>query len=490
MDRKIGPQRSLLVLVLGTAIALLASGCGGATSSSPGSLAPTGAVLTSAPPSGPETVVIDTDVGADDLLAMTFLLSRGDPDVAAITVSGTGLAHCGPGSRTVQNLVNELMREPIPVACGRETALGNGTPFPDDWRQAADGGFGLKLAGASGTPQGKAVDILREAITTATGPVTLLTLGPLTNVADLFQASPDVVGRLSRIVAMAGAVDVDGNVSIANEPTAMEWNLYADPVAADVVLRSGVPMTFVALDATKDVPVTEAFGSHLETDTAAGGASIADELWRRNAYAIGLDSFWDPLAAVTVVDPSPVTLEEATISVTTSGKEAGRTVRDVAGTNVTLATAADPAAFETVLLAGLRSSGPRRTPLTVAGSLMTEWDGTTCRFWLKGGGEAGTYELTGTTTTTVEMVVSLVRLNDGVSQQDVLDWVDHHSEATEPPDHLVTYVGQTNPATATASTTSLVDLVAGTYVAGCVPLVNGQWDGEVRPTLDEPAVLR
>jgi purine nucleosidase len=109
-----------------------------------------------------------------------------------------------------------------------------------------------------------AIDLL--ATTLRQGGVTLLTLGPLTNVAESFRADPALAGQVTSIVVMGGALDVPGNVSGEGiEPSTAEWNMYVDPTAAAEVVASGAPIVLVGLDATSQLPIT---GDFLELSRA------------------------------------------------------------------------------------------------------------------------------------------------------------------------------------------------------------------------------
>src|SRR5512144_2201583 len=100
---------------------------------------------TATPFSGtPRPVIVDTDMAPDDWMAILYLLQRQDISVQAITVAGTGEAHCGPGVRNALGLAALAGQPNIPVACGRETPLQGSHAFPDDWRAGADAVLGLR----------------------------------------------------------------------------------------------------------------------------------------------------------------------------------------------------------------------------------------------------------------------------------------------------------------------------------------------------------
>ena len=136
------------------------------------------------------------------------------------------------------------------VTCGREEPLAGSHAFPAEWREAADSQFGLSLERKPVTLlKEDAPELIRSSARSLDRPVTIVALGPLTNLAEALQGDQDLASRIERIVAMGGAVDVPGNVSLEadeSNPLPAEWNIYADPTAADAVLGSGVPVTLVS----------------------------------------------------------------------------------------------------------------------------------------------------------------------------------------------------------------------------------------------------
>src|SRR6266542_6394897 len=93
----------------------------------------------------PKPVVFDTDMAHEDMFAALFLLSHPNVDVRAITVSGTGETHCGPGVAHALGLVKVSGHKDIPVACGRETPLQGDHEFPAEWRQSVDNAYGVEI---------------------------------------------------------------------------------------------------------------------------------------------------------------------------------------------------------------------------------------------------------------------------------------------------------------------------------------------------------
>lgn len=319
-------------------------------------------------------VVVDTDLSTDDVVALLYLAQRDDVDLRAVTVSGTGVVHCPPGARHVLELLAAAGRPGVPVACGRADPLAGYNQFPAEWRSGADDFFGLPLLPTTkrADPRG-AVELLRQAIGSAPRKATLLSLAPFTDVALLLRDA-DTRSQLTRIVAMGGAVGVPGNIGPGHERA--EYNVWIDPVAAQQVVASGVPLTLVPLDATNDVPVTAMFADTLaRRHYASPAASLAWELFTRTGMYDGRQYFWDGLAAAALTEPQLLTIEEKRLRVQ---PDSGRVVETTDGSPVRVAVAGDRKRFETSLLRTLVGA-PVPTPKQSAGGGFV-YDGTTASY--------------------------------------------------------------------------------------------------------------
>ncbi|MEK7786307.1 MAG: nucleoside hydrolase [Chloroflexota bacterium] len=324
-------------------ISLMLAACGGAAPSRPTPTPFTGA---------PRPVIIDTDMATDDWLAILYLLNRPDIAIEAITVTGAGEAHCGPGVKNALGLIALAGQPNIPVVCGRETPLQGNHAFPAEWREGVDSLNGLTLPdNPNPASTDSAVELLTTTVQSSPEKMTLLTLGPLTNVAEALQATPELKDNIEMIVIMGGAVEAPGNVGDAS-PTA-EWNIYVDPHAANAVLQSGAPITLVPLDATNNAPVTMDFYNRLKADRATPEAKFVFEALTQNLGFLqsGGYYFWDPLAAAILADESLATFESKTlIIVEEEGPESGRTVTSGDGVPVRVAVSADAKRFEQIFL--------------------------------------------------------------------------------------------------------------------------------------------
>ena len=276
-----------------------------------------------------------------------------------------------------RSLVTMLREDAITVACGRGSPMGEAEPFPTEWRAAADAGSGLRLCSRRGScrisrASSQVLVELATAEAAAGRPLTLLTLGPLTNLAAALELDATLPEKV-RVVSMLGAVGrvprERGNARVGGHGRVDNARL--DPTAVRLVLEAGFDLTLVPLDATNRVPLTSELHASLEADHAAGPADVVFELWSQNPYMVqGGFYLWDPLAAAAVRDPSIVTTRAATLRVEEgAGPDGGRLVEDPTGATVTIATAADRERFEALLLERLRLGPPREDPFTPIGTV-------------------------------------------------------------------------------------------------------------------------
>jgi purine nucleosidase len=221
--------------------------------------------------------------------------------VEAITVVAGNV----PLDQAVQNALYTVERagSGVPVYAGLSRAEHNAQHV-----HGLDGmgDIGLDVRGRTAA-HGDAVDVLVDAIRARPGELTLVTLGPLTNVAAAFERAPDVAAKLDRLVMMGGTSDAVGNVS----PVA-EFNIWADPESAAAVFRSGAPITMVGWDisrkyavfAADDAAELRALGplGELSVDIQRTLVEFALEHTRLAGFDLP-----DPIAMAVALDPAVAT---------------------------------------------------------------------------------------------------------------------------------------------------------------------------------------
>lgn len=215
-------------------------------------------------------IIIDTDPGQDDAVALLLALAAPEElDVLAITTVAGNV----PLPLTTINALKtvELAGRPeVPVHAGCDRPLRRELVTAEyvHGRTGLDGAD-LPEPSISPAPQHAVDRIIELAMSHPPGSITLCPLGPLTNVATALLRQPEIAGRIAEIVLMGGGFFEGGNTTAA-----AEFNVYVDPHAADVVFRSGVPITVMPLDVTHKALILP---RHLERFAALGtpvGAAV------------------------------------------------------------------------------------------------------------------------------------------------------------------------------------------------------------------------
>ena len=253
--------------------------------------------------------LIDTDTASDDAVAMCMALRHPDIDVVGFTVVAGNV----PLDQAVQNALYtvELCGATTPVYAGASEPLARDLETAQNVHgQDGMGDIGLDLQGR--TPaEGWAPQFIVDTIRAYPGEITLVAIGPLTNVAIALLWAPDIAEKVDRVVIMGGTGEHGpGNVS----PTA-EFNFWVDPEAVRVALRSGMPVELVGWDiSTTSAVVTEQRRDELRALQSELADFSMDIQATLQAYAFEetrLDGpdFPDPIAVAHAIDPAPATSE-------------------------------------------------------------------------------------------------------------------------------------------------------------------------------------
>jgi inosine-uridine nucleoside N-ribohydrolase len=294
-------------------------------------------------------VVLDCDPGHDD--AMAILLAAASPAIeleAITTVAGNQtLEKTTLNARRVCSVAGIY---DVPIAAGCDRPL----------RRAAV--LAGAIHGASGldgvdwkeptvdVDSRHAVDLIVELAERGSRPLTIVAVGPLTNVATALERAPAIASRIERISIMGGAI------GLGNWTPSAEFNIYADPEAAAAVIASGVPVTLVPLEVTHRALATDDVIARITAlDSPVAEMSVALMRFFAATYerVFGFDApaVHDPCAVAAIIEPAIVPTRSMNVAIDTGSQlSLGRTVCDVYGTtgrpeNVDVGVNLDPDRF-------------------------------------------------------------------------------------------------------------------------------------------------
>jgi inosine-uridine nucleoside N-ribohydrolase len=192
-------------------------------------------------------VILDCDPGTDDAVAILLALASPELSVLAVTVAGgnVGLEHTLPNALALAALAESA----VPVHAGADRPLLGA--FVSETRIHGENGMGGVVLPPGGSPApGLAADVIRRILREADEPVTLVGIGPATNLALALTTEPELTGRVAQIVLMSGAWG-EGNVT-----PAAEFNAWSDPEALAILLTCGRPVVLATLELTAQALMT------------------------------------------------------------------------------------------------------------------------------------------------------------------------------------------------------------------------------------------
>jgi purine nucleosidase len=270
--------------------------------------------------------ILDTDIGTDvdDILALVLLARATELQLIGVT---TVYGDTSLRARMTRLVLDQMDRSHVPIGVGaRETSTGR----PVWW--AGHEGHGLpELDSVHINEDDTAAAMLRRAAAEHRGRLELFAIGPLTNVAKAISADEDFATSLGHLYIMGGAFWMEQ----------AEHNIKSDPEAADVVFRSGIPMTVCGLDVTQRVWLRETDIARVRDEAGGIGHMLADQVRRWWAFiGANQNNPHDPLAILPAIRPELFRFEQCEVHVELDGADPGRTRLDRCGTG-TVRIAAD-----------------------------------------------------------------------------------------------------------------------------------------------------
>ena len=277
----------------------------------------------------PRKIIIDTDPGQDD--AVAILLALASPDQLEV-LGLTAVAGNVPLPLTEKNarVIVELAGKSTPVFAGCDAPLTRKLVTAEHVH-GKTGLDGIALPDPSLPLQDKhGVDFIIETLRqNPPGSVTLCPLGPLTNIATAFQRAPDIIARVAEIVLMGGGCFEGGNIT-----PAAEFNIYVDPEAADIVFKSGVPLVVMPLDVTHKALTSRAWIEEMRglgTKVGQAVASWTDFFERFDTAKYGSEGapLHDPCVIAYLLEPGLFSGRHINVEIETKSElTLGMTVAD------------------------------------------------------------------------------------------------------------------------------------------------------------------
>lgn len=275
-------------------------------------------------------VIIDCDPGHDDAMAILWALSANELDVRGITTVA--------GNRTLEQVTGNALRlltkagrSDIPVAAGAEKPLMRGFESGGEQIHGQSGLDGPELP----EPESErsplsALELMEKILRESEEKVTMVAIGPLTNVARFLLAKPELKEKIGQISIMGGG-------TVGNWTPAAEFNIYVDPEAAKVVFSSGLPIYMAGLDVTQKSYVTREENELLRSQGNEISVFAAELIDFYSQYHYQVEGFagctlHDPCAVAVLLHPELFTIQECNVEIETSGTyTTGMTVIDTIG---------------------------------------------------------------------------------------------------------------------------------------------------------------
>ncbi|KAF9404139.1 hypothetical protein HW555_014494 [Spodoptera exigua] len=266
-------------------------------------------------------IIIDTDPGIDDAVALSIALNHPNLDVKLLTTVA-GNVNVTKTTENTLKLVSFFEKQ-VPVAKGCDKPLLIQLEDSADIHgESGMDGYDFPVTSLK-TLNVHAVEAMKECILNSAEPITLVPIAALTNIALLFSMYPETKRNIKEIVMMAGSL------SRGNTNTSAEFNTYVDPHAAQIVFQSDIPLTMVGLDVTSTAVLTKN-----ETEKIKGFGKVGKmfyslfQHYRGGSLQTGL-KMHDVCAIAYLTDPGLFTVQETFIEVALDGPAAGATVADL-----------------------------------------------------------------------------------------------------------------------------------------------------------------
>lgn len=275
-----------------------------------------------------EKIIIDTDPGIDDSMAILMAFQSPELDILGLTTV-FGNVHTEDATHNALLLCEIAGRPDIPVAEGSSEPLKRGKPRIADFVHGSNGLGNISLDPPKSVKCEKsAPELLVDKVSEYPGEVSILALGPLTNIALAVKRDSSFASKVKRLVILGGAFFALGNVN-----PAAEANIYGDPEAADVVFTSGANIEVIGINITTQVQLTDMHLDELRKSNGRHAQLLCDMCKFYRDWHVKSDGVYgiflhDPVSFVALVRPDLFTFKKGVVRVETQGICVGHTIMD------------------------------------------------------------------------------------------------------------------------------------------------------------------
>jgi purine nucleosidase len=301
-----------------------------------------------------EKVYFSHDGGVDDLASLTMLLSFEQQGL--IELVGVGVvpadSYLEPAVAATRKIINRFSRHHDLLVSASDAMSRD--PFPKEWRMDAFTVDALPILneygeGDVGLSYNTAAVDLAHLLLAADEPLTLLFTGPVSDLAAVLSADPDLAQKIKRLVVMGGTFG-PGNIAEPEQDGTAEWNVFWDPEAFKTVFYSDIAIEMVGLESTHEVPLTPAdrlrwakLRQHPVMDFIGQAYAVVPVLTHFETNSTYF--LWDVLTTAFMIRPDLVTTQEMLVDVIPTGQSRGRTFETPTGRPITFVNHVDHDAF-------------------------------------------------------------------------------------------------------------------------------------------------
>ncbi|MCT2536172.1 nucleoside hydrolase [Aquibacillus koreensis] len=280
-----------------------------------------------------KNVYLNHDAGVDDLVSLFLLTQMEDIQLTGVSVIPAD-GYLEPGTDASRKIIDRFCSYPVEVAKSNSRAA---NPFPAEWRMHTFVVDALPILNESGKMETPLSDLfahkhLIETLKKTKEKTTLLFTGPLTDLARALDEAPEIEDKIEKLVWMGGTFQEMGNVEEPEHDGTAEWNAFWDPYAVQRVWASGLKIDMVALESTKQVPLTLEVRNKWASERKYEGVDFLGQCYAAVPPLVHMETnstyyLWDVLTTASVGREDLVSSKVVKSTVIAEGPSQGRTTQ-------------------------------------------------------------------------------------------------------------------------------------------------------------------